>query len=285
MIKKATSLIKEAQDQMIKAHKEEHLVDIVWLMSEVTGKSRMDLVADGDYRLTDLEIATFKAYTCRRLAGEPLQYILGNQSFYGYEFKVSPSVLIPRFETELLAHEVIQHIERTKACSFIDMCTGSGCIGISLAKECPDIKGYLVDLSDKALSVASENCHNLKVEDRLKVIKSDLFQNLEGLKVDVVVSNPPYITSSVIPTLAEEVQCSEPNMALDGGEDGLVFYRRLAKEAKNHLTNNGLLMVEIGWDQMKAVQEIMQEEGYKDISGLQDLAGKDRMVKGSWMNV
>jgi len=263
---------------MIKAGKAEHQVDVEWLLSDVTGMSRTQLALSGEECLTKEALQQFNDLFERRLKGEPLQHILGIQSFYGYDFLVNEHVLIPRFETEELVEKAIQWVKAKKASRFIDMCTGSGCIGLSLLKECEFLSGTLVDLSEEALTIATENATRLEVDDRVDLIQSDLFEEVAKEAVDLVISNPPYIVTQVIRELEDEVKLSEPYMALDGGEDGLVFYRRIIKAAKDYLRSEGLLIVEIGYDQMEQVKKIFEDEGYSHIKGFQDMSGKDRIV-------
>lgn len=277
---KVSVLLKDAKTQLIAAGKQESLVDAEWLMCEVTGLTRTTLQLSGDVLLSDHQVKTFKRYMQKRLDGTPIQYILGIQSFYGYEFEVNANVLIPRFETEELVDRAIRWSRKRAAKTLIDMCTGTGCIGLTVLKECEEMSGHLVDYSPEAISVAKKNRHNLNLEQRCKIWHSDLFEALPDIKVDMVISNPPYIGREIIDTLDIEVKCFEPVMALDGGVDGLDFYRRISVDAKAYLNEGGILMFEIGYDQMQAVSGILEVNGYKEIEGFQDMSGKDRMVMG-----
>lgn len=270
----------KAVEAMTEAGKGEHQVDAVWLMAEVTGMTRSQLQIDGERLLTAEEAAMFDDFITQRLSGKPLQYILGTSAFYGYDFHVNEHVLIPRFETEELVDRAVKWALSHNCRSLIDMCTGSGCIGLTVLKECPDMTGTLVDLSQDALAVADKNRDALGLKKRASLVKSDLFHEIPSLKVDMILSNPPYIVTEVIDTLEQEVKSEEPYMALDGGMDGLSFYRRIASEAKEHLNEHGLLLFEIGHDQSVAVQKILEDEGYHNIKGFRDLSGNDRMVQG-----
>ena len=205
----------------------------------------------------------------------PLQYITGVQEFMGLEFKVNPSVLIPRQDTELLVEEAGKKTK--EGMNILDMCTGSGCILISLLYHNPKAKGTGADISKDALLVARENARNNGVEPAFAA--SDLFQNITG-KFDIIVSNPPYIPSKDIEDLMDEVKNHEPLGALDGFEDGLYFYQRIVREGKGYLNSGGWLFFEIGYNQAKDVYQLMKSEGYKEIEIKKDLAGLDRVVFG-----
>ena len=208
----------------------------------------------------------------------PVQHITGYQNFMGFEFKVTEDVLVPRFDTECLVEEAM--LVCGDGDKVLDVCTGSGCILISLMNYKNGINGFACDISEKALSIAKENAERLcKPEDKKpEFIKSDLFEGVTEKEFDIIVSNPPYIKSSVIDTLEPEVKEHDPMLALDGGEDGLVFYRRIASEAGGFLRNGGYILVEIGYDQGKEVSELFIENNYIDVKIIKDLAGNDRIV-------
>ncbi|MGN0242711.1 MAG: peptide chain release factor N(5)-glutamine methyltransferase [Lachnospiraceae bacterium] len=221
------------------------------------------------------------AYIKRRCGREPVQYITGIQNFYGFDFRVSPAVLIPRQDTECLIERIIS--EQSKGIRLLDMCTGSGCIGITLSLLLEAEKITLVDVSEKALAVAQENARLLGVpENTLTVLQSDLFLQVPEDAYDVIVSNPPYIASAECETLMEEVKSHEPRLALDGAEDGLRFYRKITEQATHFLKKGGWLYYEIGYDQREAVMDMMQTVGFTDVVCVQDLAGLDRIVYGKW---
>ena len=217
----------------------------------------------------------------------PLAQILGRQSFYGLDFFVNEDVLIPRADTECLIDLVLEdYAELAKTekgnslpLRILDLCTGSGCIGISVAKHLPYQELLLVDLSEKALAVAKKNAEE-HLGGNVALLQSDLLTAVHEKRFSLLLSNPPYIVSKVIPGLEREVSEYEPKMALDGGEDGLLFYRRIAKEAKAVLLPGARLYLEIGYDQGESVKDIFQKEGYEEVEVFPDLAGNPRVVRG-----
>ena len=205
----------------------------------------------------------------------PLQHLTGEQEFMGLPFHVHENVLIPRQDTETLVEEVLKIVKPGD--KILDLCTGSGCIVISIAKLAHGVSGVGADLSEEALQVARKNAQALQAG--VSFLHSDLFEKVEGT-FDCIVSNPPYIASGDIPGLMEEVRDHEPHMALDGKEDGLFFYRKIIEEAKLYLKKHGWLCFEIGCDQAQAVSAMMKQNGYEHIGVIQDLAGLDRVVMG-----
>lgn len=274
------SLLAKWQEKFRLANKEEALSDVDWVVSHVLGCQRTMLRMMANYVLTPDELALIDRYLAQRLKGKPLAYILESWNFYGYDLVIRPGVLIPRFETEELVAKCLEAFDKRSQVSFIDMCCGSGCIGIALALELPDSRGILVDYSSQALDVSQENIDKYSLKDRLTLVQSDLFKNLSEYQVDLIVSNPPYILNEVTKGLKEEVKDYEPMMALDGGKDGLDFYRRIVKDAHPFLHPNGILAFEIGYDQKEAVIELMMEMGYVEVQGYKDMYGRDRMVIG-----
>ena len=240
----------------------------------------------------------------------PLAQILGRQSFYGLDFFVNEDVLIPRADTECLVDLVLEdyadlakqagktyaekrnseHVSNknedtvenganASSLNILDLCTGSGCIGISVAKHLPYQELLLVDLSEKALAVAKKNAEE-HLGGNVALLQSDLLTKVQGKRFSLLLSNPPYIVSRVIPGLEREVSEYEPKMALDGGEDGLIFYRRIAKEAKKVLLPGARFYLEIGYDQGESVKDIFQKEGYEAVEVFPDLSGNPRVVRG-----
>ena len=212
-----------------------------------------------------------------RLANdEPLQYITNNQEFMKLDFYVDENVLIPRADTEILVEEVLKL--NNKNSKILDLCTGSGAIGISIAVYNESAQIYLSDVSDKALKVAEKNIIKQQVEDRVQLIHSNMFENINEKEFDIIVSNPPYIETETINKLDKNV-LNEPHLALDGGEDGVDFYRIIIKQAKNYLKKGGYLALEIGYNQRKSVCDLLkQEEVYEEICCKKDLGGNDRVV-------
>ena len=209
--------------------------------------------------------------------GKPLQYITHKQEFIGIEFYVNENVLIPQPDTEILVEEVISICKNyNDEIKILDICTGSGAIAISVAKNVQNAEISASDISEDALEVARKNAksNNVKIE----FINSDMFENIKD-KYDIIVSNPPYIKTKVISTLDKQVQ-NEPNIALDGGNDGLEFYRILAKEAKKYLKTNGYLCIEIGYDQREEVEQLLEENHFSNIYAKKDLAGNNRIIVG-----
>lgn len=249
-------------------------VDAWYLLAHVFRISRADFYLRCDDEVLDSQVEIYKQFVRQRAKHIPLQHITGTQEFMGLEFEVTSDVLIPRQDTEILVEEVLKVCNQK---SVLDMCTGSGCIIISLAKLGNITKAVGVDLSDKALAVAIKNAakHQLNVE----FIQSNLFDNIDGV-FDIVVSNPPYIPTEEIQNLMPEVRDHEPFMALDGDRDGLTFYRRIASEVKDHLSQNGYLFFEIGYNQGQEVREILEKAGFTDIKIVKDLSGLDRVVFG-----
>ena len=263
---------------------EEFSLDAWYLLEYVTGVSKAMYFAEPERAVSEENADRYIDCIRRRAAHIPLQHITGEQEFMGYPFCVNEHVLIPRQDTEILVEEAIQ-IMRPKM-EILDMCTGSGCIVLSILKMCKekyymtDLQGIGADVSEEALKVARENGRRLGVP--VTWIQSDLFAKIpEEEKYDVIVSNPPYIETAVIDTLQEEVRLHDPYIALDGKEDGLYFYRRIISEAGKYLKTQGKLMFEIGCDQAEAVEELMKNAGYEQITVKKDLAGLDRVVYGT----
>lgn len=246
------------------------------IVMSVMGISRTELVLNGNEVVGDEEYNRITRMTNRRKNGEPLQYILGETEFMSLDFYVEEGVLIPRSDTEILVEAVMEYIGSDD--EILDICTGSGCIGISLAHY-KNVTVDLVDISDVALSVAQRNIKRNNVGDRVNTVKADILNECPPKKYNVVVSNPPYIESDVIATLQTEVKDHEPQLALDGGKDGLVFYRRICEIAPKILKSNGLLAFEIGYNQAESVSELMQEK-FTNIRAIKDLGGNDRVVLG-----
>lgn len=212
------------------------------------------------------------------LQGIPLQHITHNQEFMKMSFYVNENVLIPRPDTEILVEEVIKIGRKFKNPIILDMCTGSGAIAVSLAKYINNAKVYAVDISQQALEIAKKNAIDNKVENKIEFLQSDLFENLNNIKFDIIVSNPPYIKEEDIQYLDDEVR-REPQIALNGGNDGLDFYKKITKCAYEYLKCNGYLCYEIGYDQKIDVIELIEnEQKYKNIYGLKDLYDNDRVV-------
>ena len=252
-------------------------LDAWYLLEYVTGISRASYFGDPKREVPKEQAESYREVILRRAGHIPLQHITGEQEFMGYSFLVNPDVLIPRQDTETLTEEALKFTE--PGMKVLDLCTGSGCILISLMKKCHGLTGTGCDISEKALKMARENGRRLQVE--ASWIQSDLFEQISE-RFDLIVSNPPYIRTGVIEELQQEVRLHDPWIALDGKKDGLYFYRRIIAESTGYIRDNGALMFEIGHDQAEDVVRLMEEAGYTQIRVKKDLAGLDRVVTGRY---
>ena len=260
---------------------EEAALDARLLLEQACHTDRNYLLVHGDSPVTEEQQAAYEKMLNQRKQRIPLQHILGSQNFMGLDFKVNSHVLVPRQDTEILVEEVLRQM--SDGSRILDMCTGSGCILISLLHYSNWCEGTGVDISEDALAVAGENAGQLLGETRCtwRFLESDLFEKVDG-KYDIIVSNPPYIRSDVIETLMPEVRDHEPRLALDGTADGLYFYRKITAECGDYLVKGGMLYFEIGHDQAEDVKALMEAAGFYDIKIVKDYAGLDRVVYGTW---
>lgn len=249
------------------------------IVMSAVGINRTQLVLDSRRDVTEEQCERVSEMVKRRQSGEPLQYILGECEFMSLDFYVERGVLIPRSDTETLVEAVIEKTDENKDMKILDICTGSGCIGISTAHFRSSAYVDLIDISDKAIEIAKKNIVRNNVQSRVKVQKMDILNEYPSEKYDIVVSNPPYIETEVIDTLQTEVKNHEPRLALDGGEDGLIFYRRITGIAPEILKKGGMLAFEIGYNQGKAVSALM-EKNFCDVRIIQDFSKNDRVVTG-----
>ena len=250
------------------------------LLAFVLQATRVQLYVDLDRPLAPKELAAYRALIERRISGEPTQYLTGTREFYGRPFAVDPRVLIPRPETELLVDTALEAIPKDAAYRVLDLCTGSGCVAVTLAAERPNATVFATELSPAACEVARSNAAALKVGDRVRVLEGDLFGPLrQGSLFHIVVSNPPYVPSEEIAALAAEVR-REPRMALDGGRDGLEITRRLADQALRWLEPGGMLAVEISEGQGPEAMRLLQSAGLVRAGLRKDLSRMDRLVFG-----
>ena len=264
---------------------EEAALDARLLLEAVCGTDRNDLLVHGEQPVAPEAEEKYLNWIRQRAEHIPLQQLTGEQGFMGLTFSVNEHVLIPRQDTEILVEEVLKELH--DGMRVLDMCTGSGCILLSLLHYSNDCEGLGVDLSAEALEVAGRNVLKVLTPEKAEhahFLQSDLFEKVEG-KFEIIVSNPPYIASAEVEKLMPEVRDHEPRMALDGTEDGLYFYRRIIEEAGKHLLSSGMLFFEIGYDQGQAVSELMRTEGYCDVQVVQDYAGLDRVVFGTYVTV
>ena len=255
-------------------------IDRGYLLSH--GADEVDITSNGKVNLID----KFNEYIELRAKRIPLQHILGYQDFMNLKFKVDENVLIPRYDTEILVEEVLKELH--DGMRIMDMCTGSGCILTSLLYYSNDTYGLGVDINEKSLDIARENSLNLlndKDDIKFSYVNSDMFKDLDNdilNSFDIIVSNPPYIETNVIDTLDIEVKDHDPLIALDGGVDGLTFYKIIAKNAPLYLKKGGMLFLEIGYNQFKEVSKLLIDAGFIDIECIKDYAGLDRVIKAQF---
>ena len=262
---------------------EEAILDARLLLEAVCGTDRNDLLVHGEQPVAPQAEEKYLKWIRQRAEHIPLQQLTSEQDFMGLTFSVNEHVLIPRQDTEILVEEVLKELH--DGMRVLDMCTGSGCILLSLMHYSNDCEGLGVDLSAEALEVAERNVLKVLTPEKaehVQFLQSDLFEKLED-KFEIIVSNPPYIASAEVEKLMPEVRDHEPRMALDGTEDGLYFYRRIIEEAGKHLVSSGMLFFEIGYDQGQAVSELMRTQGYREVQVVQDYAGLDRVVFGTYV--
>ena len=270
----ARELLSWGEERLSKAGIEDAKLDAWYLLEYSLPTDRVSFLMKGNAPVTEKKKDEYEVLIEKRASHIPVQHLTGVQDFMGFTFKVNEHVLIPRQDTEVLVEEVLKVSKGKKV---LDMCTGSGCIVISLAKLGQLESATAVDISTEALKVAKENAASLEAE--ISFVESDLFEKVEGL-YDIIVSNPPYIESEEVDKLAPEVKDHEPRLALDGTEDGLYFYRKIIEEADKYLTENGAIFFEIGYNQGEAVSELLRAKGYQDIKVIKDLPGLDRVVAG-----
>jgi release factor glutamine methyltransferase len=252
-----------------------------WMLCEALSLDRVGLYLNFDRPLNDIELAAYRSMVARRGRREPLQYILGNQEFLGLEFEVTPAVLIPRHDTEVLVAEAVRHGKEAK--TILDIGTGSGCVAVCLAKALPEIEISTVDVSEEAIEVARRNADRNEVT--VQFFHGSLFEPFAGRRFDMIVSNPPYIPAAELQTLQPEVKEFEPVTALDGGADGLDFYRRITSAAPEHLNPGGWLLYEVGAGQAPQVLDLLKEAGFTgDCFTRKDHGGIERVVGGKLTN-
>ena len=278
------ALVREAAERLSRCGIEEAALDARLLLEYAAGITAQDYMLDPFRELTEEKVLAYREAVEKRAARIPLQHITGVQEFMGYPFKVNEHVLIPRQDTETVVECALEKLER--GMEVLDLCTGSGCIAASLyligrkqGKISSESRFDAADISEEALETARENCQTLGAQVRL--IHSDLFERIEG-SYDMIVSNPPYIRRDVIEELQAEVRLHDPYIALDGHEDGLHFYRRIAAGAGSYLKQGGWLILEIGHDQREEVSRLLREAGFTCVQGKKDLAGLDRVVMGMY---
>lgn len=274
---KIEELLRYGKEKLEKQKVEDASIISRILMQYVLKIDRNKLIINKNDNVDINKENEYKEYIEKIIKGKPVQYITNNQEFMKLNFYVDENVLIPQPDTEILVEKVIKSIDIMENIEILDMCTGSGCIGISLAKNIKNTKVTLVDISKEAIEIAKKNAIQNEVENKITFIQSDMFENVKG-KFDIIVSNPPYIKTNIIQTLDKQVQ-NEPHIALDGGEDGLDFYKILINEAHKYLKKDGKIFLEIGYDQKQEVENLVkQSKHYKKIETIKDLSQNDRVI-------
>ena len=269
---------------LLEAGIEEGRQESVIILSELLNMDRLRLKLNEDMILVPEQIKTIKNIVSERVSRKPLQYILKKAWFYGYEFYIEEGVFIPRPETEILVDSVINLAKRNlnPALKIVDVCTGSGCITLSLALNLPDASLYTVDINPKAIEIASLNAAKLNIPaNQIHFLHGDRFEPLGNEKFDFIVSNPPYISSQDINYLEPEVKFFDPGLALDGGVTGFDFYEYFAKEAKKHLNSDGYICVEIGYGQSDGIRKLFEENYWKTEDIIKDFNNIDRVIIAS----
>lgn len=277
--------IKQVLEYGIKLLKENEIDEPILkariLLANISKKSKEYLMTHETEEINMELVKVFKEGIDKLCNNIPIQYITKKQEFMGLDFIVNENVLIPRPDTEILVEEVIELVKQSNNPKILDLCTGSGAIGISIAKYIDDCKVTLSDISNEALKIATQNCISILGKDKnnkIQIFQSDLFKNISEKEFDIIVSNPPYIKTAVIKTLEKQVQI-EPTIALDGGKDGLDIYKKIINQAYKFLKKDGYLCLEIGYDQKDEVMELINKTNkYKDIYSKKDLGGNDRIV-------
>lgn len=273
-----SDIYKNASIRLKEAGVPEYQLDARLLLEYVCGTDYNTLLVHGDRDVSPEEEKKYNELIEKRASRVPLAYIVGYQEFMGLTFDVNENVLVPNQDTETLAEEALR--ELSDGMRFMDLCTGSGCVALSILNYTNDTSCVMTDISDKAIEVATGNRDRLGFSDRAEIVKADLFPQYDDKKFDMIVSNPPYIRTDVIATLPPEVGKGEPYIALDGGQDGLIFYRRIIENAPKWLYTSGWLMMEIGYDQGDAVAGLMKDGGFHEVEVIKDLGGNDRVVRG-----
>lgn len=276
--------IKELIDYGVKELKNSDtaLLDARLILSKVIKKDKLFIIVNREYKLEPNQKTEYLQLIDQRKKNKPVKYILGECDFMGLDFYIEEGVLIPRSDTEVLAQEVLKYIDESQELKVCDLCTGSGAIAISLAYYRKNIKVDAVDYFEKPEKVTKINIEKHKLEERVTFIESDLLSEVikKEKKYDILVSNPPYIKRVEIEKLMNDVKDYEPGEALDGGEDGLYFYRKIISKSKEVLVQNGILAFEIGYDQGEQVRDLMENNNFEDVYVVKDLAGLDRVVIG-----
>ena len=279
------ALLRKAQQELTQAKIDTPRLDAEILLARILDKPRTYLMTWPEREVSASEAQTFEQWIRRRLKNEPVAYILGDQEFYGHLFKVSPAVLIPRPETEHLVEKAIDwcRAKQLDAPKVLDLCTGSGCVGLTVALEIPGAEVTLSELSSEAKSVAQQNSNDHGLQDRVQVLEGDLFESvLDGQRFDLILANPPYVEESYMDQMQKDVRDYEPHLALFAPEDGLSLVRRIIMESPAYLKPGALLALEIGAGQSARVQSLWGQ-AWKEPGIIKDLSGHDRTVYAQYI--
>ncbi|HEX7666381.1 MAG TPA: peptide chain release factor N(5)-glutamine methyltransferase [Polyangiaceae bacterium] len=275
------SLLKWATDDFRSKGIDSPRLDAEVLLGWALGKTRIELIMESKRELEPTELAKFRDAVKRRRMREPVAYVRGHREFFGRTFKVDKRVLVPRPDTEALVEVALERTSHLSMCMrALDLCTGSGCVAVTLGRERPTTSVVATDLSEAAVQVAQENALRLGAYN-VAFFVGDLFAAVpKGMRFDVITANPPYIPSAEIPKLEADIREFEPKMALDGGDDGLDIARRIAEAASNFLEPGGILAMEIGYDEAEATREILAKNGFTAIETKRDYGKIERVVSG-----
>ncbi len=268
-------------DYFVSHQIENSRLDAEILLAKVLGLTRVQLYTRFDQPLQDEELKNYKAFIQRRIKREPLAYIVGSKEFYSRDFIVTSDVLIPRPETEMLIDEAISFAKDRETLQMVDLGTGSGCIAITLALEIPNSLVWAIDFSEKALEITKKNVEKYQLQERVRIIYADILKQEWSKEIspfDLIVSNPPYISSGEIEKLTPEIQF-EPRAALDGGKEGFDYYETMIPSSFLHLKKGGIALFEIGFDQEKKIRELLEKTGNDNFEIKLDLAGHPRVVR------
>lgn len=273
--------LNEAYQKLKNRNIESYKIDAQILLYTVLNTDRVFILSNGEKELSKEDYDNFTQLIKKREEKIPIAYLISKGDFMGIDLVVESGVLIPRGETEILVEVALEFLKDKSDIKVLDMCAGSGCVGIAIAMN--NLKTQIIetDISNVSKKIVNINVDKYDLKDRVQFVSSDLFENIDKKsKFDIIVSNPPYIETEEINNLMEDVKNYEPHIALDGGNDGLQFYRKITKEAGYFLKENGMLAFETGYKQGKEVESLLKKNGYKNIKILKDLSGHDRIVHG-----
>lgn len=274
-------IIQNCKRKLKEANIESWNIDYLVLLSSALNKSKEEIIFNPDkISPSDEELAKIDEFIARRINREPISHIINNREFYGLDFYVDKNVLDPRPDSEILVYETIKIVGNLgNNLKMLEIGVGSGCLSIAITKNCKNILSTLaVDISEQALKICQENITKHNLQGKIKSIKSDIFSEIDDEKFDIIISNPPYIRSSEIKNLQDEVRNFEPRLALNGGDDGLDFYRKIIEQSPKFLNKNGYLIFEIGFDQANDLRNLVNKSEFKLIEIVKDLAQNDRVV-------